>query len=228
MPTKNLPRILKIKLHMLHFINNFYPKPIMKFKSIYTAILVPIYFLTQVVAPAFAFESISVVERGLLRPFEISAQAGLITERNIAPNARGTLIHIQDAHAVYDAQKKIQQVISELHSQLKIKTIFLEGGSGRLDPELRHLFPKGKKLTEAEREAWMRVIDAEFARFCADVDAGLDTLLDPYGATGVDEFFAVATESFFVTPKEMRARHPDLYGLLARYFMQNTAAFNAA
>ena len=82
--------------------------------------------------------------------------------------------------------------------------------------------------SQTERDAWIDVIDAEFARFCADVNAGLDTLLDPYGATGVEEFFAVATESFFVTPKEMRARHPGLYGLLARYFRQDTASFNAA
>lgn len=82
--------------------------------------------------------------------------------------------------------------------------------------------------SNADREAWMRVMDDEFGRFCAAVDAGLDTLLDPYGATGLEEFFAVAAESFFVTPNEMRATHPDLYGLLARYFRQDTAAFNAA
>ena len=80
-------------------------------------------------------------------------------------------------------------------------------------------------LPAAERAAWINVIDAEYARFCAAVDAGTDTLLDPYGATGVDEFFAVSAESFFATPKEMRAEHPDWYGLLARYFEQDPAAF---
>jgi Mlc titration factor MtfA (ptsG expression regulator) len=75
----------------------------------------------------------------------------------------------------------------------------------------------------AEREAWIAVIDPAYEQFCAAVDAGHDTLLDPYGATGVDEFFAVAAESFFVTPKEMRAEHPELYGLPARYFRQDPA-----
>lgn len=75
----------------------------------------------------------------------------------------------------------------------------------------------------AQREAWIAVIDPAYEQFCAAVDAGHDTLLDPYGATGVDEFFAVAAESFFVTPKEMRAEHPELYGLLARYFRQDPA-----
>jgi Mlc titration factor MtfA (ptsG expression regulator) len=76
----------------------------------------------------------------------------------------------------------------------------------------------------AEREAWMSVLDPAYESFCTAVDAGHETLLDPYGATGVDEFFAVAAESFFVTPNEMRAEHPDLYGLLARYFRQDPAA----
>ncbi|MDT7835298.1 zinc-dependent peptidase [Aquabacterium sp. OR-4] len=79
--------------------------------------------------------------------------------------------------------------------------------------------------SSAEREAWITVIDAAYEQFCAQVETGQDTLLDPYGATGVDEFFAVASESFFVTPNDMRAEHPDLYGLLARYFRQDPAAF---
>ena len=80
----------------------------------------------------------------------------------------------------------------------------------------------------AEREAWIRVIDPAFERFCIEVDAGRETLLDPYGATGIEEFFAVSTETFFTGPKEMRARHPDLYGLLARYFQQDPAAYRGA
>jgi Mlc titration factor MtfA (ptsG expression regulator) len=78
-------------------------------------------------------------------------------------------------------------------------------------------------LETAAREAWIRVIDAEFRRFCLAVQAGQETLLDPYGATAIEEFFAVSAETFFVRPKEMRATHPDLYGLLARYFKQNPA-----
>ena len=77
-----------------------------------------------------------------------------------------------------------------------------------------------------EREAWIAVIDPAFERFCAEVDGGRETLLDPYGATSVEEFFAVSVETFFTNPKEMRARHPDWYGMLARYFQQDPAAFS--
>lgn len=72
----------------------------------------------------------------------------------------------------------------------------------------------------AAREAWAAVIDAEYEAFCADVDAGYDTVLDPYGAEGVDEFFAVASEVFFVAPEDLKAHHPSLYQLFAGYYQQ--------
>ena len=78
---------------------------------------------------------------------------------------------------------------------------------------------------QAQRAAWIAVIEAEFERFCGAVDAGIETLIDPYGAGSIEEFFAVSVESFFVTPQELRARHPAWYGMLARYFQQDPAAF---
>jgi hypothetical protein len=74
------------------------------------------------------------------------------------------------------------------------------------------------------RDDWIDVIDAEYERFCDAVDRGEDTVLDPYGATAVSEFFAVAVESFFVSPEATRAEHPELYQMLARYFRQDPAA----
>jgi MtfA peptidase len=75
----------------------------------------------------------------------------------------------------------------------------------------------------AAREAWEHTIDAEFEAFCARVDNGRDTLLDPYGAQSVDEFFAVASEVFFVASSELRRKHPRLYALLASYYRQDPA-----
>lgn len=75
----------------------------------------------------------------------------------------------------------------------------------------------------AAREAWEHTIDAEFEAFCARVDHGRDTLLDPYGAQSVDEFFAVASEVFFVASSELRREHPRLYALLASYYRQDPA-----
>jgi hypothetical protein len=72
--------------------------------------------------------------------------------------------------------------------------------------------------TVAAREAWIAVIDAEWERFCARVDAGEETLIDPYGAEAVEEFFAVAVEAYFVAPKDMQREEPRLFALLDGFF----------
>lgn len=75
------------------------------------------------------------------------------------------------------------------------------------------------------RRDWLDILMPAYDRHGEQVVCGYDTLLDPYGAQGPEEFFAVASETFFVSPNELRAEHPDLYGLLARYFQQDPAAF---
>lgn len=72
-----------------------------------------------------------------------------------------------------------------------------------------------------ERRHWESVIDAEYEAFCRRVDAGEHTVLDPYGAEGVEEFFAVAVEAFFVAAAAMRDEHPALYDLFSGYFQQS-------
>ena len=74
---------------------------------------------------------------------------------------------------------------------------------------------------------WIAVIDDEYQRFCDRVDAGDDTLVDPYGAESVDEFFAVGSEHFFVAPQDLAAEHPRLYELLAGYYRQDPGAILA-
>jgi Mlc titration factor MtfA (ptsG expression regulator) len=74
------------------------------------------------------------------------------------------------------------------------------------------------------RERWLRVLEPQWQDFCARVDAGEDTLIDPYGAEAIDEFFAVASEVFFVDAPALRAEHPELYELLAGYYRQDPAA----
>jgi Mlc titration factor MtfA (ptsG expression regulator) len=70
---------------------------------------------------------------------------------------------------------------------------------------------------------WSRRLAAEYDRFAERVDAGEETLVDPYGAEAIEEFFAVAAEAFFVAPRELRAEEPTLYDLLAAFFRQHPA-----
>ena len=73
----------------------------------------------------------------------------------------------------------------------------------------------------ASRQRWLQTVEPEYANFCRRVEAGDETALDPYGAEGLDEFFAVAAEAFFVSPAAMKAEHPRLYGTFAEYFRQD-------
>jgi Mlc titration factor MtfA (ptsG expression regulator) len=71
---------------------------------------------------------------------------------------------------------------------------------------------------------WRAVIESSFDDHCRRVDAGERTVVDGYGAESLAEFFAVASEAFFVTPSEMQNEHPALYGMLVRCFRQDPAA----
>jgi Mlc titration factor MtfA (ptsG expression regulator) len=69
--------------------------------------------------------------------------------------------------------------------------------------------------------------DPEFQRslerLTADLEAGREAPLDPYGTTNLNEFFAVATESFFERADEVRAYDPELYQALLRFYRQDPA-----
>lgn len=77
------------------------------------------------------------------------------------------------------------------------------------------------------RQRWRTVLEAEYDTFCRWTDDGRDTVLDPYGATEVGEFFAVAVEAFFVASRDMREEHPELYALFVDYFEQDPATSSA-
>lgn len=75
----------------------------------------------------------------------------------------------------------------------------------------------------AARERWLAVLEPQWHEFCARVDAAQDTPIDPYGAESIDEFFAVASEVFFVDAPALRREHPELHALLAGYYRQDPA-----
>ena len=76
--------------------------------------------------------------------------------------------------------------------------------------------------------AWRSLLQQEYGAFVQRIEREEDTVLDPYGAEGEDEFFAVASEAFFVHPQAMQREHPGLYGMFARFYLQDPAAETAA
>ena len=73
--------------------------------------------------------------------------------------------------------------------------------------------------------SWHAVLEREYAALCAAVDRGEATLIDPYAAERPEEFFAVATETFFEAPRQILERHPHLYRKLQGLYGLDPAAW---
>jgi len=71
--------------------------------------------------------------------------------------------------------------------------------------------------------AWARVLGHDFDQLVRDTKRHHRTLIDRYGATNPAEFFAVATETFFEKPSQLRAKHPELYLQLQAFYRQDPA-----
>jgi Mlc titration factor MtfA (ptsG expression regulator) len=71
--------------------------------------------------------------------------------------------------------------------------------------------------------AWARVLGHDFDQLVRDTERHHRTLIDRYGATNPAEFFAVATETFFEKPRQLRSKHPALYGQLQAFYRQDPA-----
>jgi Mlc titration factor MtfA (ptsG expression regulator)/Tfp pilus assembly protein PilF len=70
-------------------------------------------------------------------------------------------------------------------------------------------------------DRWDEIVEPEFERLAADARYDRPALLDTYGATNRAEFFAVASECFFLQPAALKRRHPALYQLLADFYNQD-------
>jgi hypothetical protein len=68
---------------------------------------------------------------------------------------------------------------------------------------------------------WAATLGAEFEGLVEDAERRRKTVLDKYGASHPAEFFAVATEAFFEKPRQLKAKHPELYEQLAAFYRQD-------
>ena len=89
-----------------------------------------------------------------------------------------------------------------------------------LNGEADGLPPLHAGMSEA---AWCDAFEPAYADFCARVDAGEDTLLDPWAAEHPAEFFAIASECFFTAPGGLCAQYPEVYAQLCAFYRQDPA-----
>ena len=97
----------------------------------------------------------------------------------------------------------------------------LDGENGAMDgqPLLEHA---------SAYRTWGYVFRALYERQVEAVLEGGEAPLHPYGAANPAEFFAVATEAFFTRPADLRARLPELYEELRKFYRQDPAGLEAA
>jgi Mlc titration factor MtfA (ptsG expression regulator) len=66
--------------------------------------------------------------------------------------------------------------------------------------------------------AWAKVFSREFSRLQERASKGKRSVLDDYGTINPAEFFAVATETFFEKPRQLKKTHPELFAQLKDYY----------
>ena len=72
--------------------------------------------------------------------------------------------------------------------------------------------------------AWARVLGRDFDALVESTRHQHRGVIDRYGATNPAEFFAVVTETFFEKPRQLKARHPELYEQLQQFYRQDPLA----
>ena len=73
------------------------------------------------------------------------------------------------------------------------------------------------------REDWAQDFSRAYQDFCARVDRGEDTAVDPYAAESPAEFFAVLSEVFFECPQLLKGTYAEVYRQLSRFYRQDPA-----
>jgi MtfA peptidase len=95
--------------------------------------------------------------------------------------------------------------------------------------DLRDGQPDGcPPMPSENRRRWLAVLQTEYERFCeassswqrfGSLQGSAQPLLDAYGSTAMDEFFAVAAEGYFVQRERFSVEHPALLFEFDRFFL---------
>jgi len=65
---------------------------------------------------------------------------------------------------------------------------------------------------------WARIMSREYEQLRSHAKHHKKSVMDKYGATDPAEFFAVATETFFEKPRQLKKKAPDLYDELKGFY----------
>lgn len=138
---------------------------------------------------------------------EVMDEAGVVHDRGEwragETSARGPLVLALPEVAASGRGSGYNVVIHECAHQMDL----LGSGAGMppLHPDMR-------------RSAWADAFVPAYDDLCERAGGGRATAIDPYAAQSPAEFFAVASEAFFETPRALRRAYPRVYAQLAAFF----------
>jgi len=167
-------------------------------------------------SPYDGFVGIVVHADAVLAPREVTDEDGIVHSyaevlAGEAVQGGPVMLSWRDVRAAGRQEGAAYNVV--IHEFAHVLDLALADGGGQ--PRLPHDLPAAE---------WRAVMASSFEDFCRRVDAGKTTAVDAYGAESPAEFFAVASEAFFVTPAAMKNEHAALYGMLVRCYGQDPLA----
>jgi len=112
------------------------------------AIVVFCFSVTTVAWSAPILPKPEIILPSLADQIDLPERLGAIRERFIPENRPSqrhylhspVVVHIQDAHANYEAQTNINKIVKHLNREYGFKLLFAEGGVGKFDPRLLQFF----------------------------------------------------------------------------------------
>ncbi|MFH1209096.1 MAG: glycogen/starch synthase [Candidatus Omnitrophota bacterium] len=122
----------------------------------FSGVVAVTFFATNTLTPVPVAHAANVESPAFISSFTIPAEFGKVTDRVKGSEGGSLLIHIQEAHANYDAQKNIKNILEHLSENYGIRLVLLEGAGNKLTPELFNFFPQEPRLQQAINEKLMQ------------------------------------------------------------------------
>lgn len=110
-----------------------------------------------------------------------------------------------------ETPKGINIVIHEFAHKLDMENGGVADGIPRLNESM------------SQRE-WQRKFQSAYEDFCRQCNTEFPENIDIYAADSPAEFFAVLSEAFFLTPKHVQNRYPEIHSLLKKLYRQAPCA----
>lgn len=144
------------------------------------------------------------------------------------------VVHEQHQHRLGESWQQGQVILSWQHTWAGAKQS--DDGHNLVFHEFAHQLDQlsgaangaPPQANLALQQRWSEQMPRIYQQYCAELQRNAPQLLDAYAATNPAEFFAVATESYFERPQELKAWHPHLYRLLHDYYQLDPCQWSAS